>query len=463
MLPETDLALCLFLFLHGPHKEEADQQRYNVQYDGDIQHVLISCGIYLLTMNHDRASRMFHDKVRKLIACEACEAPCGEGQSVDGADVAHAVMIGEEGRDIGEAAAVACVHYKDQSQHQYDQQSASFAVLNASRQHDDSCEDDGENEDKLINGISVLHGVRPCGKAETAACVEDGGYGRDDAYHSCETDTFHDHLFLRDQGKTAGDVDVEHKPDTDVVGNGSCLDDGHHALTFFLLLGLMPVRGLFQQDMPCKHHDKVDNCKDQEHLVDAAVSQIDQHCLHDRAGDSLCCAEACDRKAGGKALSVLKPQHQGLYGGQIARAQTDAHDETVAYIDADQGQYAAGAVVNIILAAVIDEEACTGHACGEADGGDKGGFVDVLFYHVPQKCRRHPQKEDREAEGPFCGSLGEADVAGNLLAEDGPAVDGSDATVQQQRRDSGAYPFVLCFHVVPHFFFACFLSGKCDI
>ena len=74
--------------------------------------------------------------------------------------------------------------------------------------------------------------------------------------------------------------------------------------------------------------------------------------------------------------------------------------------------------------------------------------MDVLFHHIAQKSCGHAQKENGEAEGPLCCPFAEADVICDLLTEDGPAVDRTDAAVQQQRRNCGANPFVLRFHVV---------------
>ena len=69
--------------------------------------------------------------------------------------------------------------------------------------------------------------------------------------------------------------------------------------------------------------------------------------------------------------------------------------------------------------------------------------MDVTLHDVAKEGGGHTQEEDGEAEGPLGGSLGKADVVGDLLAEDGPAIDGADAAVDQQRRDGTAEPFVV--------------------
>lgn len=199
--------------------------------------------------------------------------------------------------------------------------------------------------------------------------------------------------------------------------------------------------------MSHEHHDKVDHCQNQEHFVDSTVAQIVKHSLHDGACDGFCRAEACNRKAGGQTFSVLKPQHQGLYRGQIASTKADAHDKTVAEIDADQSQRA-----SLMRAAIINEKSGAGHTKRKADGSDQGRLVDVLFHDIAQEGSGHAQEKDGETESPFGGSLGKTDVICDFLAEYGPAVNSTYAAVKQQRRDRGAYPFVV-LHDVPHFLF----------
>ena len=111
-------------------------------------------------------------------------------------DAAHAVMVGKQCRHVGEAAAVSRIHYKDQSQYKHHQKHVALSVLDTARQHYQTGKDDGKHEDQLIDGIPVFHGIRPCGEAETTACIEDRGNRRDHAHGTCQADTFHDHLLL---------------------------------------------------------------------------------------------------------------------------------------------------------------------------------------------------------------------------------------------------------------------------
>ena len=69
--------------------------------------------------------------------------------------------------------------------------------------------------------------------------------------------------------------------------------------------------------------------------------------------------------------------------------------------------------------------------------------MNVPFHDVAQKCGGHTQKEDGKVEGSFGGSLGKADVVGDLLAEDGPTIDRADAAVDEQCGDCAADPFVV--------------------
>ena len=95
-----------------------------------------------------------------------------------------------------------------------------------------------------------------------------------------------------------------------------------------------------QQEMSCEHHDEIHYGQDQEHLVDAALPQIVQHSLHDRACNGLCGTEACHGKSCGQAFPVLEPEHQCLNGRQIACTQSDTHNKSVTQIDANQRQCA---------------------------------------------------------------------------------------------------------------------------
>ena len=78
--------------------------------------------------------------------------------------------------------------------------------------------------------------------------------------------------------------------------------------------------------------------------------------------------------------------------------------------------------------------------------------MDVLLHDVAQEGGGHSKEEDGEAERPLRSALGEADIVSDFLTEDGPAVDCSDAAMEEQRGDGGAQPFVLIvFHDVPRF------------
>lgn len=81
-------------------------------------------------------------------------------------------------------------------------------------------------------------------------------------------------------------------------------------------------------------------------------------------------------------------------------------------------------------AAIPDEKSRTGHSCCEADGGNQGRLMNVFFYDVAEKCSRHTEEKDGKTEGPFRSTLGETDVVGNFLAEDGPAINSTDAAVK---------------------------------
>ena len=118
----------------------------------------------------------------------------------------------------------------------------------------------------------------------------------------------------------------------------------------------MPAGGLGEKKMADEHHNKVNHGQDQEHFVNAALSQRVKQSLHNRAGDCLGGAEACHCKSGGKTFTVLKPEHEGFHRREITGSKTDSHDEAVAHLNAQKGYDASG-----VGTAVPDEEAGSCH------------------------------------------------------------------------------------------------------
>ena len=279
--------------------------------------------------------------------------------------------------------------------------------------------------------------IADAGEEQAARSIENGGQGGYQSHSGGKADALDDGLFLRQQSQTAGDVDIEHEPDAHIVADGPDPDNSDDTLTLFLFLWLVPVSGFFKQQMSCEHHYEIYSGKNVEHFIYAALTQIIQQGLHDGAGNGLCGAETCNGKACGKAFLLAEPQHQRFYGGEVSCAQTDAHDETIAYVYSDKCHDAA-----LVQTAVVNEEAGTDHAQGKGDGRNQRGLVYVSFHDVAEKRRRHAQKENGKAEGPLCGGFGEADIVCDLLTEDGPAVDGADTAVDEQGRDCGANPFI---------------------
>ncbi len=440
------ISFCMCLFFVCTcrlHKEQADDQRDNIEHNREIQHVLVSHRIDHVAVGIlDKAARIAHNQGCDLVAGKTCKRPCGKGDTVDRADAAHTVMVGKQGRHIGEAAAVSGVHHKDQRQHENDQEHVALAVLDTACKHYRACKYNREHEDQLIDRISVLHQIRPRGEAETAARIEDCRHCGDHADHACQTDAFHNHLLLGNQRKTACDVDVEHQPDADIVADGTGFDGSHDTLPFVFLLGLMPACRLRQKKMAHKHHYKVNRCEDVKHLIDAALSEIGQKRLHDRACNRLRTAKARYRKTCGKTFLILEPEHESLYRGKIARSEADTHDKAIADINAYQRKHAAG-----MGASIIDEESRAGHTKGKSDRSDQGRLMYVLLHHIAQKCCGHAEEKDGEAERPLRSCLGKAYIVSDLLTENRPAVHRTDTEVQEQCRDRGTHPFVLTvFH-----------------
>ena len=65
-----------------------------------------------------KAAHMVYNKGCQLVAGETCDCPCGESDTMDGADILHTVMVGQQSGNIAETAAVTCVYYEQQDKHQ---------------------------------------------------------------------------------------------------------------------------------------------------------------------------------------------------------------------------------------------------------------------------------------------------------------------------------------------------------
>ena len=409
-LPQTEPAAAyglyergLFLNLTGTDQDEVDDQRDGIERQREVKHILIFAGFG-------------DDQVGDLVAGETGDGPCGECDAVDGADGLHAELIGEQGGQVGEAAAVARVDKEEQEQNQNHD-----LVADGAGEDGQSGEEDGEDQDHLVDGVAILHHIAGSGEAETSGCVEHGRQSAHDAGGAHrKTDGGEQSLFLRDQSQTAGDVDVEHNPDTDEGGIGEDLEAGEEVLDGgcgLFAVSFHPAVRLFEQKVTDKHHHEIHGSKDIEHAVNADLVQQD---LHDGGGDGLGRTEARNGQTGGKTFFVLEPEHERLDGGEIAQTETDTHDHTVAKEDAHDGF-------------LLDEEARSGHTDREADGGDQRRAMDVLFHQVACECGRHTEEENGQAECPSDRTLGGADVIGDFLAERAPAINRTDAAVQQKR------------------------------
>lgn len=194
---------CLFCLFadHG----KADHSGNNVKQKGYIKYGLITCGIYhdvfygsvsQCMRNLCLFSEMVNNKGSHLISGKACDCPGGKSDSVDSADIFHAVVIGKKGGNIAETTAVSCIYYEQKNQYQDHQESILSHVGDTLGNNDKTGSNNGENEDDLINGISVLKGVCPCGESKTSAGIKDSGNGGENSNHSHKTQTLDDHLLL---------------------------------------------------------------------------------------------------------------------------------------------------------------------------------------------------------------------------------------------------------------------------
>ena len=120
-------------------------------------------------------------------------------------------------------------------------------------------------------------------------------------------------------------------------------------------------------------------------------------------------------------LAILEPKHQSLYRRKVARSQSDAHNQAVANVNANQRNKAV-----LVRTAILNEKRRAGQTRRETNRGNQRRFVNVLFDNVAQKRRAHSQKENREAKRPFHRALGKANVTGNFLAENRPTINSAN-------------------------------------
>lgn len=109
------IPLTLFLIRFGRvNQKDTDEQSHDIENNRQVKHILIAHRIDLVTVGiRDKVAGTVYNQIGNLVAGQSCKCPCGQGNSVDGADTAHAVVVGKQSRYIGEAAAVACVYNKD--------------------------------------------------------------------------------------------------------------------------------------------------------------------------------------------------------------------------------------------------------------------------------------------------------------------------------------------------------------
>ena len=169
------------------------QDIYQIQQIGDDQH------------GHDACvaeAELLGDENGGLVAGKAREAPCGQNGAVDFRDVVHAVVVGQNRGNDGEARAVAGV---DDEQGEADDRRPEAAEHDAGG--------DAENEQQDVDAAGETVGP-PC-ENEAAAAVHEAGEGderRDGAFGVADDVVFHHLLGERNQAEAGGDVEEHEQP-----------------------------------------------------------------------------------------------------------------------------------------------------------------------------------------------------------------------------------------------------------
>ena len=139
------------LFLSRLYQEYAQAECYDVKGAGNNQNVLIAGWIYLDTVELYELAGFLNDCVGHLVAGKTCKCPSRKCNSVDCRNASHSVVVRKQGRDVREAAAVACIYNENQGKNENCKKNVFGSVFNSLRKVNDCCESDGKNENQLVN------------------------------------------------------------------------------------------------------------------------------------------------------------------------------------------------------------------------------------------------------------------------------------------------------------------------
>jgi len=120
--------------------------------------------------------------------------------------------------DFWESSIITWVYNEDKCKHHDDKKNVSVFDSVVDKNH---CgEWDRKTEDNFVHGVAVFKVICPYIDAPSSSCIENCDYCGNYSDCTSKAYSFYNHFFLIDDDKTTGDVDVEHEPNVDIVGNG---------------------------------------------------------------------------------------------------------------------------------------------------------------------------------------------------------------------------------------------------
>ena len=298
-----------FLRLIGTDQKEVNDDSHCVQAKGENQDVLIT-------------ARCVDDDLCDLVARKPCDAPRGKRDAVDGRNLAHAVHVGKEGRQVAKTTAVAKIYddkkgYADEGD----------TVRNRAREQGERRQNKLGCQNDFINRVSILQVVADRGITKSACSVEEAHNATKDRRGRAEAYCRQKRFFVGNEGKTAGDIDIEHQPNTDKFHVAEDFETGEEGFDIHLFVRFHPTVGLFQKQVADEHHNEPNASQKVECVFRA-------HHVQKRGDDGgkrdFRRAEACNRQTRCKTLVVLEPKHQRFDGGEVAKTKPDAHQHAVA-------------------------------------------------------------------------------------------------------------------------------------
>ena len=204
---------------------------------------------------------------------------------------------------------------------------------------------------------------------------------------------------MAEHADAGGDVEAEHPPDQpelrrldrvvdiDVVLGDQLLLDDRRGVAFRL-----PARRRYPHDRGADpHEDQIDHAEADKGLGDADMGrrgELRHQPDRERRGDERGAAEAHDGHAGGHAGTVGEPFDQRGDRRDVADAETDAAENSVAEIDDPE-------IVH------IDADGGDEEAEGPAQAGGKHGLARTAFLDpAAEDRRRRAEHENGDREDP---------------------------------------------------------------